>query len=113
MIRKNKMKKLKKWQYPFYALGAFGANLMMIVVSAYVIDAFSTAGFVQNIESWTFANKTLVVVGVFSILVTISKVIDGFIDVPFAWLTDSLKTRWGKRRPSILIAFIPLMLSYL
>jgi len=107
------MKKLKKWQYPFYALGAFGANLMMIVVSAYVIDAFSTAGFVQNIESWTFANKTLVVVGVFSILVTISKVIDGFIDVPFAWLTDNLKTRWGKRRPSILIAFIPLMLSYL
>src|SRR5690606_26299171 len=86
---------------------------MMIVVSAYVIDAFSTAGFVQNIESWTFANKTLVVVGVFSILVTISKVIDGFIDVPFAWLTDNLKTRWGKRRPSILIAFIPLMLSYL
>ena len=107
------MKKITKRQYPLYALGAFGANLMMIVVSAYVIDAFSTAGFVQNIESWTFANKTLVVVGVFSILVTVSKIIDGVIDVPFAWLTDNLKTKWGKRRPSILIAFIPLILAYL
>lgn len=107
------MKKINKSKYPIYAFAAFGANLMMLVVSVYVVDAFSTAGFVQNVESWTFSNKTIVIASVFSLLVTIAKIIDGFIDIPLAHFTDNLKTKWGKRRPSIIISLLPLVLSYL
>jgi len=107
------VKLLTNRQLPIYAISAIGPNLLMLIVSAYLIDALSTAGFVQNIESWTFAGKTIVSVGLFSVLITIAKIIDGIIDIPLAAFTDKLKTKWGKRRPSILIGFIPMILTYI
>ena len=106
------MKLLTRKQLPLYALSGFGPNFLMTIVTAYLIDALSTAGFVQNVESWTFANKTIVYMAVFSVLVTIAKIIDGVIDVPLAAMTDTLKTKWGKRRPSILIGFVPMVLTF-
>ncbi len=107
------MRKLTKKQLPLYALAGLGPNLLMTIVSTYLIDALSVEGFGQNVANWTFYNKTIVVMAVFSVLVTVAKVIDGIIDVPMAALTDNLRTRWGKRRPAILIGYIPLVLSYL
>ncbi len=106
------MRKLTKKQLPFYALSGLGPNLLMTIVSTYIIDALSIEGFGQNAANWTFYNKTIVVMTVFSVLVTVAKVIDGIIDVPMAALTDNLRTRWGKRRPAILIGYVPLVLSY-
>ena len=40
------------------------------------------------------------------------KIFDGIIDIPFASLTDNLKTRWGRRRPLIALCFVPMVISY-
>ena len=34
-------------------------------------------------------------------------------DIPFAKITDSLNTTWGRRRPPILICFLPMVVSYI
>lgn len=97
---------------PLYALAGFGPNLLNTILSIYLVDALQTAGFVQNVENWTFYNKTIIAVLLFSILKFIAQLVDGIIDVPFAALTDNLKSKWGKRRPTILIGTIPMIASY-
>ena len=106
------MKKLKRKQLPLYAVAGFGPNLINTIIAIYLVDALQTAGFGANIESWTFANKTIIAVGLFSVLKFIAQLVDGIIDVPFAALTDNLKSKWGKRRPVMLVGLIPLILSY-
>lgn len=107
------MKPLKRRQMPLYALAGFGPNLLNTILSIYLVDALQTAGFVKNVENWTFFNKTVIAVVLFSILKFIAQLVDGIIDVPFAALTDNLKSKWGKRRPTILIGAIPMMASYI
>lgn len=107
------MKKLSRRQLPWYALAGFGPNMLNTVITIYLVDALQKTGFVVNSESWTFADKTIISVFLFSILKFIAQCVDGIIDVPFAALTDNLKTRWGKRRPAMLIGLVPMMASYL
>ena len=106
------MKKLKRKQLPLYALAGFGPNLINTVITIYLVDALQTAGFGVNVEYWTFANKTIIAVALFSVLKFIAQLVDGIIDVPFAALTDNLKSKWGKRRPAILLGLIPMIISY-
>ena len=106
------MKKIKRKLLPLYALAGFGPNLINTIITIYLVDALQTTGFGVNVEYWTFANKTIIAVALFSVLKFISQLVDGIIDVPFAALTDSLKSKWGKRRPTILIGLIPMVLSY-
>jgi GPH family glycoside/pentoside/hexuronide:cation symporter len=42
----------------------------------------------------------------------IAKIIDGVIDVPMASFTDNLKTRFGRRRPALIIGLVPMILAY-
>lgn len=42
----------------------------------------------------------------------VAKVFDGLIDIPFASITDNLSTKWGRRRPPILVCFIPMVISF-
>ncbi|MFA7144745.1 MAG: hypothetical protein WC088_05750, partial [Candidatus Izemoplasmatales bacterium] len=63
------MKKLTRKQLPLYALAGFGPNLLNLIISIYLVDALIIEGFGVNAEYWTFANKTLVVTAVFSVLV--------------------------------------------
>lgn len=107
------MQKIKRKLLPLYALSGFGPGLINLLITAYLIDAMSTAGFVKNIENWTFANKTIVVTALFSVFVMIAKIVDGLADVPLAAFTDTLKTRWGKRRPAILLGYIPMIISFI
>lgn len=107
------MKKLTKKQLPLYAFAGFGPNLLSLILSVYLIDALIVEGFGVNVEYWTFANKTIVMTGLFSVLVLIAKLVDGIADIPLAAFTDGLKTKWGKRRPAILIGYIPMALSLL
>jgi len=106
------MKKLSRKQLPLYALAGFGPNLLNLVLSIYLIDALIVEGFGVDVEYWTFANKTLVVTALFSVMVLIAKVIDGLADIPMAGWTDSLKTKWGKRRPAMLIGYVPMILCF-
>jgi len=107
------MKKLTKKMLPLYAFAGFGPSLLGTILAVYMINALMIEGFGVDIEYWTFANKTLVVTSLFSVLVFIAKIIDGVSDIPLAAWTDSLKTKWGKRRPAILVGFIPMTLAYI
>jgi len=91
------MKKISKKMLPLYAFASFGPNLLATVLAIYLIDALILEGFGVDAEFWTYANKTLVSVFTFSLLVLIAKIIDGVADIPLAAWTDTLKTRWGKR----------------
>lgn len=106
------MKKLKRKQLPLYALAGFGPNLINTIITIYLVDALQKTGFVVDSEYWTFANKTIIAVVLFSVLKFIAQFVDGIIDVPFAALTDNLKSKWGKRRPVMLVGLIPMLLSY-
>lgn len=97
-----------------YACSAMGVNLLNLVMGSYLCSALLVGGFgtPEAIANQTFAGKDLVVAGVWAAFALIAKIIDGVIDIPMASLTDNLKTRWGRRRPSILAGLVILILSY-
>lgn len=107
------MKTLNKKQLFVYGIAGMGPNMLNLIVGTYLCDALLTVGFDKNIENWTYLNKALVVAVVWSAFITIAKIIDGIADVPLGALTDKLKTKWGKRRPSILLGMIPMVIAYL
>lgn len=96
-----------------YGCSGLGVNMMNLMVGSYLCSALLTGGFGEHLESWTYLGVDLVVPAVWSILIVVSKLLDGLIDLPFASFTDRLKTRWGRRRPSILIGFLPMLAAYL
>lgn len=107
------MKKITgKRKLLFYGMAGIGMNMLNLIVASYLCDALMTEGFVENAENWTYANKTLVVAGIWSIMIAVGKVLDGLIDIPFAGWTDKLKCKWGKRRPAILLGLIPAIIAY-
>ncbi len=111
----SKVKSLdKKWKEVVFAASGFGPNLMMILMGAYFTDAINPAG-LNLADNPYHAISTIcyILPAIFPILWAISKAFDGIIDIPFAKLTDSLNTKWGRRRPPILICFIPMVISYI
>lgn len=113
----KKFKNLDKtWKEILYAASGFGPNLMMVLMGAFFTDAINPAAL--DIASnpgkivQTITGTCLVAPALFSILWFIGKAFDGIIDVPFASLTDNLKTKWGRRRLPIAICFIPMVASY-
>ena len=106
------MRKLKRWQIPLYAFASFGPCMLSTIISVYLVDALQTQGFGVDVEYWTFANKTIIAVGLFSILKAISSLMDGLTEVPCAHIVQNLKTPWGKRRPAILFGTVIMTLAY-
>ena len=95
-----------------YGMAGLGINMLNLIIGSYLCDALMIEGFQENIENWTYLNKTLVVAGLWSIMIAIAKILDGFIDIPFAGWTDKLKSKWGKRRPAIVLGMIPMLIAY-
>ena len=106
------MKKLKRWQIPFFAFASFGPCMLSTIISVYLVDALQTAGFGENLAQWTFAGKTIIAVGLFSIMKAFANLMDGLVEVPVATFVQNLKTPWGKRRPAILVGTVMLTLAY-
>lgn len=103
----------KKSQIMLYGCAGLGVNMLNMIVGTYLCSALLVGGFEKNVENWTYLNKDLVVAGLWSLLIVIAKAIDGIIDVPLSHFTDNLKTKWGKRRPSIVMGYIPMIIAYL
>lgn len=103
----------KKSQIMLYGCAGLGVNMLNMIVGTYLCSALLVGGFEHNVENWTYLNKDLVVAALWSLLIVIAKAIDGIIDVPLSHLTDNLKTRWGKRRPSIVLGYVPMIIAYL
>ena len=107
------MQKIKgKAKLFLYGMAGLGVNMLNLIIGSYLCDALMIEGFQENIENWTYLNKTLVVAAVWSIMIAAAKILDGIIDVPFAGWTDKLKSKWGKRRPAILLGMIPMLIAY-
>ena len=95
-----------------YGCAGMGVNLMNIIVGSYLCSALLVGGFKEHVESWTYLNKDLVVAALWGVLILAAKAIDGLIDLPMSSFTDRLKTRWGRRRPAIVMGFIPMVIAY-
>ena len=107
----------KSWKEILYAFSGFGPNLLMVLMGAFFTDAINPSALgdaASGNSAWqTIAGSTcLILPAIFPVLWFIGKAFDGLIDIPFASITDTLKTKWGKRRPPILISCIPMVVSY-
>ncbi len=109
------MRKLtRKWQMLLYACSGFGVNLLNLMMGSYLCSALLIGGFKGDaIIYQTYNGSNLVVAGVWATFVLIAKIIDGVIDIPMASFTDRLQTRFGRRRPAILIGLVPMIAAYL
>ena len=109
------MRKLtKRWQIILYGCSGIGVNMLNIIVGSYLCSALLIGGFAQeDVGFWTYIDKDLVIAGLWMALSAGMKILDGIIDVPFSSFTDNLKTRWGRRRPSILMGYIPTVIAFL
>ena len=115
---KKKFRNLDKtWKEILFSASGFGPNLLMVLMGAFFTDAVNPAALnlAQNSDKvvQTISGTCLIIPALFPILWFIGKVFDGIIDVPFASLTDNLKTKMGRRRLPILICFGPMIVSYI
>lgn len=103
----------KKWKELVYAASGIGPNLLMVLMMAYYTDAVYPVGLKAGKEVWSVTGYSLIYPAVWGLCWTLVRIFDGIINVPLAHLTDNLRTKWGRRRPMIVMAFIPMVLSYL
>ena len=102
-----------KWKEILYAASGFGPNLLMVLMGGYFTDAINPAALnTDGVSLQAIGTACYILPLIFPILWACAKAFDGIIDIPMAALTDSLKTRWGRRRPPIAVCFIPMVLSY-
>ncbi len=109
------MKKLdKKWKLLLYGISGMGVNMLNLMMGSYLCSAILVGGFGEAaIPYQTFEQRDLVIAGAWAAFVLIAKIVDGVIDIPMASVTDNLKTRWGRRRPALVIGLIPMVAAYL
>ena len=102
----------KKWKEFLFSFAGFGPNFLMILMGAYYTDALNPVAFEGNATYQAIASGICFITpAVFPILFALGKVFDGIIDIPFAHITDTLSTRWGRRRPTIAVCFVPMVLA--
>ena len=103
----------KKWKELLYAFSGFGPNFLMVLMGAYFTDAVNPVALGASQTYQAIASGVCFILpAIFPILYALSKAFDGIIDIPFAHITDSLKTKWGSRRPPILACLIPMIISF-
>lgn len=96
-----------------YAFSGMGINMLNLMMGSYLCSALIAGGFKADaLPFQTYVGKDLVVAGVWAVFAFIARIIDGVIDIPLASFADNLHTRFGRRRPAILIGLIPLIISY-
>ncbi len=102
------MKTLKRWQEPIYAIGGFGPGFMYQIVMTYLLYYYRPA--LTRMEAGALV---LAPAGAYAVGMLAARILDGVVDLPLATWTDNLKSRWGRRRPLMILGFIPTILSFL
>ncbi len=104
----------KKWKEFLFAFSGFGPNLLMIMMGSYYSDALNPSSLEMGEQFQAIMPGVCYILpALFPILFAIGKVFDGIIDIPFAHITDTLSTKWGRRRPAIAVCFLPMVISYI
>ena len=101
------MKKIKKWQEPFYAIGGFGPGFMYQLALTYLLYYYRPA-------QAKIAGGALVLApaAAFALSILIARILDGVVDLPIASWTDNMKSKWGRRRPLMIIGIIPTVICF-
>ncbi|MBQ7566095.1 MAG: MFS transporter [Oscillospiraceae bacterium] len=109
------MRKLQgKFKVGLYACSGMGINMMNLMMGSYLCSALIAGGFGQDaLPFQTYIGRDLVIAALWATFVLIAKIVDGVIDIPMAAFTDKFRSRFGRRRPSIVIGLVPLIISYL
>jgi len=103
----------KKWKEFLFAFSGFGPNFLMVFMGSYYSDAINPAALETGEQFQAILpGVCLILPALFPILYALGKVFDGIIDIPFAHITDTLSTKWGRRRPAILVCFLPMLVSF-
>ena len=96
-----------------YACSAIGVNLLNIIMGSYLCSALLVGGFgADAIKNQTFEGIDLVIPALWAAFALVAKIIDGVIDIPMASLSDNLKCKFGRRRPTIIMGLIGLIASF-
>ena len=103
----------KRWKEVIFAAAGLGPNLLMVLMMAYFTDAVIPTGLLADKSFWSYGGVTIVYALIFPILWTIGRFFDGIVDVPMAALTDKLKNKKGGRFITILISFVPMVVSFI
>lgn len=97
-----------------YASGAFGVNLLNLVMGSYLCAALIAGDFaLADVANHSYVGNDLVIASIWGVFVLVAKIVDGIIDIPMASFTDNLKTKFGRRRPSLIIGLVPMVIAYL
>ena len=106
----------KKSRIILYGCAGLGVNMLNMIVGSYLCSAL-IAGIdtwaPEDIGLWTYAHRDLVIPALWMVLAAVAKVLDGLIDLPFSHFTDNLRTRFGRRKPALLIGLVPMLAAYL
>ncbi len=102
------MKVVKRWQEPIYAIGGFGPGFMYQIVMTYLLYFYRPA--FTRVEAGALV---LAPAGAYAFGMLVARILDGVVDIPIATWTDNLKSKWGRRRPLMVLGFIPTILSFL
>ncbi len=94
----SRQKHLSKLQVAFYALPAFPASLVLISVGIYLPNFYTdNLAITAGMLSWVFL---------------IGRFWDAITDPVMGYLSDKTRSRWGRRRPYLLLASIPIWVSF-
>jgi len=102
------MKQLKRWQEPIYAIGGFGPGFLYQIVLTYLLLYYRPAQSLVEKGAVVLVPAAGWALGMF-----VARVLDGVIDLPIAGWTDNMKSRWGRRRPLMLIGLIPTAITFI
>ncbi len=102
----------KKWKEFLYGFSGFGPNFLMVLMGAYFTDAINPAALGDGSYQAIMSGVCFILPALFPILYALAKIFDGIIDIPFAHITDTLSTKWGRRRPAIAVCMGPMILSF-
>lgn len=103
----------KKWKEIVYAASGLGPNLLMVLMMAYYTDAINPVALGEgSLEIFSINGSTLIVVGIWGALWFFGRVFDGLIDIPLAHVTDSMRSKLGRHRTPIAIAFLPMVVGF-
>jgi Na+/melibiose symporter-like transporter len=85
----------------------------MILMGSYYSDALNPSAFESGEQFQAIMpGVCFILPALFPILYALGKVFDGLIDIPFAYITDTLSTKWGRRRPAIAVCTLPMIISF-
>ncbi|MCJ7696462.1 MAG: MFS transporter, partial [Anaerolineaceae bacterium] len=102
------MKTIKKWQEPIYAIGGFGPGFMYQIVMTYLLYFYRPA--LARVEAGAMI---LAPAAGYAAGLLVARILDGIVDIPIATWTDNLKSRWGRRRPLMVLGLIPTVIAFI